>query len=218
MSLLPPSADRQAARVSDALSGPAGEELYARLLEFAERQIRSRRWCIRTFDQAMPGGKSAADVVNETVHAATADPADRRRRNIPEGVDSEHGLKCIIESKVNHAAESFENRNRRDHVATNAEGEKFDRLDSATPFWEPGTAELPDDELAAMGEDCARFIEFAKTDYLVQRMLMLIRDKGIDKPVERIARELSVGPAEVLLARKRLRRLVRKFQRTEIRP
>lgn len=215
MSFTTPDADRQPDRINAYFSSPTGKEDYAALLEFAEREIRLHRWCIRIQDKSMPGGRTAADVLNGVLHAVLADPGDKLRRNIPDDVEIGHGLKCIIESKINHASKSFENRHRQDNVGINPQGEPVDRLDTATPFWDPLTASIPDDELAAMGADCARFIEFAKKDKNVYGMLVLIRDRGIDKPVERIAKELGLKITDVFLARKRLRTLVRKFQRTE---
>lgn len=103
-----------------------------------------------------------------------------------------------------------------DHLGTDQEGETVDRLDSATPFWDPTNANLSPEELALAAARCARFIEYTKKDKIVCSMLILIRDCGIDKPAERIAKELGIRLVEVYLARKRLGTLVRKFGQSTV--
>lgn len=207
----------QIRRIYEYFEHAQGSDRYLALLYFAERHIRSLHWCVGTSDASMPGGQKACDVVQETLEAVLVETAGAPgRREIPDGVDVEFGLKRIIESKINHAAESFENRHRSDHLGTDAAGEAVDYLDSATPFWDPATANLSPEELALAAARCARFIEYASRDKTVCAMLILIRDRGIDKPAERIAKELGVGLVDVYLARKRLGTLVRKFGQTSV--
>jgi len=202
----------QVRRVKEYFSGTQGHERYLALVQFAERNLRSMHWCIATSDGSIPGGSVACDIVHETVQAVLREErgADGRRE-IPDDIDIERGLKWIIDSKLNHAAESFENRHRADPVATDEEGEEFDRLDSAVPFWDASNANLTVAELAEAAARCTRFIEFAKRDKIVCAMLMYIRDTGIDRPAERLAKALGIKVPEVFAARKRLGTLVRKF-------
>lgn len=207
----------QVRRVNEYFADASGQARYLTLVHFAERQIRCMHWCVSTTDGSMPGGQLACDVVQETLVAVLMEtPGAAGRREIPDDVDVERGLKRIIESKINHAAESFENRRRADHLGTDQEGETVDRLDSATPFWDPTNANLSPEELALAAARCARFIEYTKKDKIVCNMLILIRDCGIDKPAERIAKELGIRLVEVYLARKRLGTLVRKFGQSTV--
>jgi len=173
------------------------------------------RWCIATSDGSIPGGRKADDVVNEALQSVLIEDRDAEgRREIPDAVDLERGLKLIIHSILNHAAEGFENRHRIDPSAVDAEGEELDLLDSSIPFWDPSNANLSPEEIATAAARCTRFIEFSKHDKIVCGMLMLIRDEGIDKPAELIAKRLGIKVVDVFSARKRLATLVRKFART----
>ena len=215
MTAAPQDPQHQVRRVRDYFAGAQGKERYLALLSLTERQVRSMHWCVATSDGSIPGGQRACDIVNETVQAVLQEERDAPgRREIPNDIDVEPGLKEIIFSKLNHAAEGFENRRRADHLAVDKKGEKVDHLDSAVPFWDPSTANLTPEELALATARCTRFIEFAKKDKIVCAMLMLIRDQGIDRPAERIAKELGIKLLEVYTARKRLGTLVRKFGQT----
>jgi hypothetical protein len=202
----------QVQRVRDYFDGPNGKDRYLALVAFAHRTIQSMRWCIATSDDSIPGGRKADDIVNEALKSVLlADRSAEGRRQIPDAVELGHGLRTIVLSILNHAAEGFENRHRVDPVAVGADGEEQDLLDTSVPFWDPSNANLTPEELVAASSRCVRFIEFSKRDKIVCAMLMLIRDEGIDRPAELIAKRLSIKVMDVFAARKRLATLVRKF-------
>jgi hypothetical protein len=208
----PSDPQQQIARVREYFAGEAGKDRYLALLGFTERQIRAMRWCVATDDGSIPGGRQANDIVNGVVQALLLENPDADgRREIPPHIAFDYGIKTIIDSELNHAAVSFENRRRQDPETTDREGKPVDLLDSPVPFWDPSSANLTPEQTALAAARSTRFIEFAKRDKIVCAMLMLIRDQGIDRPAERIAKELGIKVPEVYAARKRLGTLVRKF-------
>ncbi|MGH7947198.1 MAG: hypothetical protein ACREF9_19660, partial [Opitutaceae bacterium] len=125
----------------------------------------------------------------------------------------EAALKMIIWSKVNHAAEDFENTHRDDHKDVDREGHPIDHLETDAPMWEPAQAKLTPQQQAFVAARCTRFIEFCRKDKVVCDMLIVIRDLGIDRTAERLAKELGIKVAEVYIVRKRLGTLVRQFRK-----
>jgi hypothetical protein len=214
MTTLPPDLRPQAERVLEYFSGALAQDRYFALLHYTERLMRSMHWCVSTDDDSMPGGAQARDVVHEAVQSLlTEDPAAPGYRKLPSNVAVEAVLKMIIWSKVNHAAEDTENTRRDDHLGVDREGQAVDHLETDAPMWEPSQAKLSPQQQAHAAARCTRFIEFCRTDKVVCDMLIIIRDRGIDRPAERLAKELGIRPAEVYIARKRLGTLVRKFRK-----
>jgi hypothetical protein len=119
----------------------------------------------------------------------------------------------IVWSKVNHEVEGFENTHRTEHQDVDREGELVDHLETDAPMWEPREAKLSAQQLTFVAARCMRFIEFCRKDQAVCNMLMVIRDLGIDRPAERLAKELGIKAAEVYIVRKRLGTFVRKFKK-----
>jgi hypothetical protein len=204
----------QAERVSEYFAGPAGQECYFALLHYTERLLRSMHWCISTDDDSMPGGAQARDVVHDTVQSLlTEDPTASGYRKLPAEVGVDAALKMIVWSKVNHAAEDAENTRREDHLGVSREGRAVDHLETDAPMWEPSQANLSPQQQAHAAARCTRFIEYCRKDKVVRDMLIIIRDRGIDRPAERLAKELGIRPADVYVARKRLGTLVRQFRK-----
>lgn len=203
----------QADRVREYFAGAVGQERYFALLLHTERLQRSMHWCVPTDDDSMPGGEQACDVVGETVQSLLLEPGAKGRRKLPAKVAVEAGLKMIIWSKVNHAAEGFENTHRVDHEDVDREGEPVDHLENDAAMWEPRQAKLSAAQQAQVAARCTRFIEFCRKDQVVCNMLMVIRDLGIDGPAGRLAKELGIKTGEVYIVRKRLGTFVRKFRK-----
>lgn len=214
MSVSLPDPRPQAQRVAEYFTGTGGQERYFALLHHTERLLRSMHWCVPTADDSIPGGLQARDVVHETVQSLLMeDPADPGRRVLPAKVGVEPALKMIIWSKINHAADDFENTHREDHLAVDHEGTAIDHLETDAPFWDPSQAKLTPHQLTFVAARCTRFIEFCRKDTVVCNLLMVIRDLGIDRPAERLAKELGIKVGEVYIARKRLGTLLRQFRK-----
>jgi hypothetical protein len=204
----------QADRVREYFSGPAVQDRYFGLLHYTERLHRSMHWCVPTDDDSMPGGSQARDVMHEAVQSVLQDdPGALGYRKLPATVGVEPALKMIIWSKLNHAAEDFENTHRNDHQDVDREGRQVDHLETDAPMWEPGQVKLSPQQLVFVAARCTRFIEFCRKDQVVCNLLIVIRDLGIDRPAERLAKELGIQVGEVYLARKRLGTFVRKFRK-----
>lgn len=204
----------QAERVAEYFSGTAGQDHYFALVHYTERLQRSMHWCVPTDDDSMPGGEQARDVVHETVQSLLIDDPDTPGyRCLPAKVGVEAALKMIIWSKINHAAEDFENTHRNDHQDVDREGRTVDHLETDAPMWEPSQVKLTPPQQAFVAARCTRFIEFCRKDRIVCDMLMVIRDLGIDRPAERLAKALGIKVGEVYIARKRLGTLVRQFRK-----
>lgn len=209
-----PDTRPQSHRITEYFSGAIGQEHYFALLHYAERLQRSMRWCVPTDDDSMPGGLQAQDIVHETVQSLLIeDSAASGYRQLPPQVGVEPALKMIIWSKISHAAEDFENTHRDDHLTVDKEGELLDHLETDALMWEPSQAKLTLQQQIFVAARCTRFIEFCKKDPTVCNMLLAIRDLGIDRPAERLAKELGIKVAEVYIARKRLGTLVRQFRK-----
>lgn len=205
----PPQADR----VREYFDGAVGQERYWALLHHTERLQRSMRWCVPSNDDSMPGGTQASDIVHETVQSLLLETDAKGYRKLPAKVAVEAGLMMIIWSKINHAVEGFENTHRADHQDVNREGELVDHLETDAPMWEPREVKLSVQQQTFVAARCMRFIEFCRKDQAVCNMLMVIRDLGIDRPAERLAKELGIKAAEVYIVRKRLGTFVRKFKK-----
>lgn len=204
----------QADRVREYFSGPAEQDRYFGLLYYTERLQRSMHWCVPTDDDSIPGGMQARDVMHEAVQSLLLeDPNAPGRRTLPATVAVEPALKMIIWSKLNHAAEDFENTHRNDHQDVDREGQPVNHLETDAPMWEPGQAKLSAQQQVFVAARCTRFIEFCRKDQAVCNMLMVIRDLGVDRPASRLAKELGLQVGEVYLVRKRLGTFVRKFRK-----
>jgi hypothetical protein len=213
MSAAPPDPRPQTERITEYFSGGQAEERYLNLLHYTERQLRSMFWCISTADDSIPGGLQARDMLNETVKSLFLEPGAEGFRALPAHVPVEAALKMVVWSKVSHAAEKSENIHRAEPVGVNREGEEVDRLETDAPMWEPSHAKLSPQQLAHLAARCAGFVEFCRTDKTVYDMLVIVRDRGIDGPADRLARELGIRLAEVYTARKRLGTLLRQYRK-----
>lgn len=213
MSAAPPDQRPQTERITEYFSGGSAEERYLNLLHYTERQRRTVFWCISTADDVIPGGLQARDLLNETVKSLLLEPGTEGHRTLPAHVPVEAALKMVIWSKISHAAEKSENTQRVDHVGVDREGEEVDRLESDVPMWEPSHAKLSPQQQAHLASRCASFVEFCRTDKIVHDLLIIVRDRGIDGPADRLARELGIRLGEVYAARKRLGTLLRQFRK-----
>ena len=213
MALNPPDDRPPADRINEYFAGEAGRQRYLKLLHYTERKVRSMHWCIPTADDSMPGGKQACDIMHETLQflQSKAPPEKGGHNYLPPDIEVEVAFKKVICREINHAAESFENATRNDNVGVDREGEEIDHLESDAPFWEPAQTKLSPQQIAHIAARCERFVEFSRKDRDVCNMLIIIRDRGIDGPAERMAKELGIRITEVYAARRRLGSLLRKF-------
>ncbi|MBS0631621.1 MAG: hypothetical protein JSS11_06880 [Verrucomicrobia bacterium] len=210
-----PDSRPQAERIAEHFGGAEGQDHYLVLLHYTERLVRSMHWCIATNDSSMPGGVQARDILHATVQSLLLDnPNAPGYRQLPAKVGVEPGLKMIIWSKINHAAEDTENVRRKDHKDIDREGNVIDHLETDAPMWDPGQEKLSTQQQAHVAARCTRFIEYCRKDKVVCDLLILIRDTGVDRPAERLAKELRIRVGEVYLARKRLGTLLRQFRKT----
>jgi len=206
----------QARRVLDYFAGSDAQERHERLVGYASKEIKRRRWCIKTQDNCAVGGKQAEDIVSEAVNSLLSDQGAKGRRCLPDHVEVEYGLQEIICSKISHLSESAENRLRDDIQQHDPETGENREIDSATPFWEPSPdSELEVEEKTILRGRCNRFIEFVdgKGDKTVHAMLLLIKNEGIDKPAEKIASHLKIDVTQVFTARKRMKTLRKQFEK-----
>jgi hypothetical protein len=197
----------QIERVLAYLDGENGKQRYLDLIEKAQRMVLKRRWC--TADGSLPGGRTTKDVVEDVLKAVLSSPREKGHRTIDDDIDLEAALVKITQSYVSHAAESLENRSRAKTPAPDLQGNTV--FDTSKGVWEASANVLSEEDQNAMRERCDAFLEFAKKDKIVYSMLVLIRDKGIDRPAEVIAKELRISVLDVYNARKRLDTLVRSF-------
>ncbi len=200
----------QIARVAVYFEGQQGRENYARLVHFATGQVTRYIWYSRR-GSTMPGGMSAEDIVGELLKQvlSTGGPGDGRRK-LPSDVDVGKALRMIVRSKLSSLSLSAENR------ASMREVELEDP-DNTESIWERMLPWETTDELAA-DEDraealkrSAAFIDFVADDHLLHSMLVLIRDEGLDKPAEAVARRLDVNVNAIYTANRRLKSALRSF-------
>ena len=199
-----------ASRVREFFGGAGGKRHYIEVLGIAERMIRTKHWCVATHDRSAPGGKTAVDLVGKVVESLLSG-----KSSFGDDIAVEPALYQLMRRAINRLATSYENTHRDDSVGTNDEGARIDRLESATPFWDPTNENLSPEELQIAGARCTRFIEFCRKDKNLVAMLLLIRDTGMDQDAKKIGAALNVSVMEVYNIRKRLGNAVRRFERKE---
>lgn len=201
------SPTEQARRLRDYFEADVTRERYAKLLYFAEKEVRFRSWS--TADGSMPGGKTATDVLDDAIASILAEPGTKGRRRVPDDIEIGKAIMAIIRSKTNHAWESAENQTR---IAASEDLEGNTTFDLVLPFERVFSA----DDRAAAQERYRPFMDYVrKWDKNVYAMLSLILNEGIDKPVKTIAKKIGIKESEVLAARKRLKTLIQQFQKLE---
>jgi hypothetical protein len=199
-------ATNQIQRLLDYFDGVPGKQRYLALVEKAQRMILQCRWY--TVDGSRDG-QFAKEMVDQVVASVLSDPKEDHHRSIPDNVDVEAALVMNVRSLVSHAADSLENKKRAEAPDPDLHGNTV--FDTSEGAWGASADDLTAEDLDIMRERNDSFLEFAKKDKVVYPMLLLIRDKGIDRPVELIAKELKVSVVEICNARKRLATLIRNF-------
>jgi hypothetical protein len=208
---------RQIARVDDYFRGEAGRDHYGNLVRFAESMITRYAW-YSARGNSLPGGLSGQDIVDELLgQVLESNPEANDRRRIPEDVEVEKALRMHIRSKLSALSRSWENRNisRGVELTYRNFNESDPLLEADTPLWPSDDDEADEDERVAARQRTERFIAFVENDQLLYAMLILIRDEGLDRPVEAIARRLDVSVKDIYIARRRLRTAVSRFIQQE---
>jgi len=204
---------RQIARIDDYFRRETRRENYGNLIQFADSMITHYSW-YSARGTSLPGGLSGHDIVDELlcqVLESDAEASDRRR--IPEDVEVGKALRMHIRSKFSVLARSWENRSvsREVELTLRDFNGKGSLLETDKPLWPSKDEEADADERIVARQRAERFIAFVEKDRLLHAMLILIRDEGIDRPVETIARRLDVSVKDIYIARRRLKTAVSRF-------
>lgn len=202
--------DLQIERVAAFLEGDSGRLNYGQLVHFAHGQVMRCTWYTRK-GATMPGGMSAEDLVGDTLRQVlVSDPNDENRRRIPPEVEVGKALRMIIRSKLSSLANSAENRSAMREVELESPEEPQAIWDRISPTGAPDEIVSNDDRAHAAARADA-FIDFVASDNLVHSMLVLIRDEGLDKPAEAVARRLDVSVNDIYTAKRRMKTALHAF-------
>lgn len=191
------------------------EEKIPRLLYYASHKAKKKRWR-SVFDGYLPEGKEIQDVVS---HAIEKVFSGERKWNPDEQPDLFHYLKSIIDSDLNHLADSFENRMLTGEADVDGKlGSKEDRktswIDSLpSSVADPETQHINKEQDARGEAYFFDFYGFLAGKPLLQGMIECI-DEGIDKKAE-MAQKLGVHVNEIYNASKQLRRKLEEFRITQ---
>lgn len=176
------------------------KDIYPRLLYHAHQKARRLRWQ-SVIDGHMPGGKEVEDIVIESLEAIFSGDRAWDPEKQP---DLYKHLTGIIDSKLNHLAESAENRLVRSaSTLTGRDGQSNEAEAIGARSELPPT---PSDE--AIEKECEEyilgFIDYLSDDPLLQNIVQAILD-GVEKRAE-IAEVCGVKVEDITNADKRLMR------------
>lgn len=201
-------AEAQINRITDYFSGPSGRTNYNRLLYIAE-SVSARFKMISGW-----ATRSGADFLNEAVSTCLSVGEDGECvRVVPLNVPVDATLIMIVRSLVNRAYISKDRRSAGELPTAAASAGSGDAIDFEPHemMWDgEGDRMTPEERQDAL-DRFDDFVDFAKPDRVVHGMLLLIKNEGLDKPADLIARRLGVTEIEIYQARKRLASAVGRY-------
>jgi hypothetical protein len=195
--------------VSPGLAGllerPDWEEIYSRLLLHASQKIKRLYWRgIR--GASPPGGAEAADIVNGAILKFLSG-----KRNLPPDVDLFHFFQRVIDSDINHLAESWDNRKcqlmsalsvANDDDETEEEYDLLEQISSKAPSQLDEV--LQEEEESLDQEFLLGFFDSLSSEPDLEKIVECFFD-GIFERAD-IASRLNVKATEIDNRRKRLKR------------
>lgn len=188
------------------------EEITSRLTYHALKESKQLYWQ-GLFNGVFPGGLEAQDIVNRAIEKVLT---GERNWNPDTHPDLIYYLKGVIDSDLNHLAESKENRLLRsesvlsDALDCDEDAPKtgyFDKLSTSIPHPEEI---LIQKELEKKSDEFLwKLYDFLNDDFLLQKIVECIID-GIDKPSD-IALTLSIPVKDIYNFKKKLQRRLEEY-------
>jgi hypothetical protein len=187
-------------------------------LAFHALQKLERRYWQGVLGGEVPGGDQAMDFVEKAIQKTlrvTQGENGGRKWDCEVQPDLFQHLKSVIDSDINHAAESWENRNFRSEAAltsTTEDGQKVGLLGLI-----PASTPNPSDECLAAEQEEARqkvlfaFVDFLADDSEVQKVMELLFD-GVVKPKDQ-AQRLGLSAKQMYVLTQRMSRRIEEFKR-----
>lgn len=201
-------AEAQINRLADYFNGASGRTHYNRLLFTAEAMSARFKmvsgWATRSGEEFLNEAVTICLTVGEDGDCV---------RTIPPNVPVDVALVMIVRSLVNHAHRSKERRSAGELPAAGtalSSGAVVD-FEPQEAMWASEDDRLTSDEREDILARFDDFVDFAKPDRVVYGMLLLIKNEGLDKPADLIARRLGVTEIEIYQARKRLASAVGRY-------
>lgn len=171
------------------------ETLFPQLILYAEWKIGRLSW--RTKNKQPPGGLDANDIVKDAVAAVYSGD---RKWNPDSNPDALRYFKSVIDSIVNHLVKSSDHVSRVTATQSNEDDElsELDGIEKVTPFD------------FAVAENLITFLKKeVKGDEILEMIVLCLAD-GIYKS-EDMADKLNLDDNEVYNARKRLRKIAKRY-------
>lgn len=196
--------------------------LVERLTLHALQKLERRYWQ-GVLGGEVPGGDVAMDfvetAVEKTLRSAHGEKGGRKWDYEIQPDLFQH-LKSVIDSDINHAAKSWENRHFRSEAALTSETEAGQKI--GLFGFIPSDAPNPRDQCLEAEEEEARqkllfaFIDFLSDDAELQKVLELMFD-GIGKPADQ-ARRLGLSPDQMYVLTRRMSRRIEEFRQKNAKP
>ena len=192
------------------------DALIERLTLHALHKLERRYWQ-GVLGGEVPGGDQAMDFVEtaiqKTLRAASGAKAGRNWDYEAQPDLFEH-LKSVIDSDINHAAESWENRNFRSEAAltiTTEDGQKVGMMGLIpTRMPNPGEACSAAEQERAREKVLFAFIDFIADDIELQKVMELLFD-GVIKPKNQ-AERIGISPKQMYVLTQRMSRRTAEFR------
>lgn len=203
--------------VLQAVEDQLTDEVVTRLIAHAQHK-RQRLWWQGIRNGEMPEGIEPSDIIARAVEKTLT---GKRRWDPSKNPDLYAYLTSVVDSDINHAAESWANQYLRTASSLRPDGDD----DQGGSYLDGLSARTPNPEqlaLAAEGEKASEefllgLLENLEDDPLLYRMVELITFDDINKPADLAAR-LEKKTKDINNARKRLRRRVEKYRVTRQMP
>jgi len=190
--------------------------LIERLVLHADNKMKALIWQ-GVLGGSVPGGQTANDFVELAVEKTlkwAQGGEGGRKWNYSEQPDLLLHLKSVVDSDVNHAAESWENRNFLSEARmtkTGPDGQEFNMMMTiAAEFPTPSEACTAAEVELARERLLFQFFDFLADDPQLQKVMELLFD-GITKSAEQAGR-LGISDTEMYVVKKRLSRQIEKFK------
>jgi hypothetical protein len=192
------------------------EALIERLALHADNKMKGLYWQ-GVLGGSAPGGFTGNDFVKQAVEKTlkwAQGIEGGRTWNYQEQPDLFLHLKSIIDSDLNHAAESWENRKFLSEAAmarTDEDGQEFNAMTTIAAELQTPSEDCINAEVERARERLLfQFFDFLSNDPQLQKVLELLFD-GITKSAEQ-ARRLGISDNEMYVVTKRLSRQIEKFK------
>jgi hypothetical protein len=196
--------------VRDLLEKHDWQDSLPRLLLHAKKKAGRLLWRSK-FGGSMPGGNEVEDIVMQSIDAIFS---GKRAWNPKKHPDLFLYLQGVIDSKINHLAESLENRCMRSASEMVDQQDALNEDECISAFTESPPTPLDNILEKESEEFFLSFYDFLSDDPLLQRCVQAVFD-GLSKPAE-ICKACNVPVEDVYNAKKRLHRRFQDF--LEIKP